>query len=57
MVLVNPRNFIVGNHRAMRMDTDDEVVNQRRVLVASLRIGMQQLSTVDGQAVVTVRYV
>ena len=57
MVLVNPRNFIVGNHRAMRMDTDDEVVNQRRVLVASLRIGMQQLSTIDGQAVVTVRYV
>jgi HK97 family phage prohead protease/HK97 family phage major capsid protein len=56
MVLVNPRNFIVGNHRAMRMDTDDEVVNQRRVLVASLRIGMQQLSTFDGQAVVTVRY-
>lgn len=56
-VLVNPRNFIVGNHRGMRMDTDDEVVNQRRVLVASLRIGMTQLTSNEGAGVVTVRYV
>ena len=56
-MLVNPRNFIVGNHRGMRMDTDDEVVNQRRVLVASLRIGMTQLTSNEGAGVVTVRYV
>jgi HK97 family phage prohead protease/HK97 family phage major capsid protein len=56
MVLVNPRNFIVGNHRAMRMDTDDEVVNQRRVLVASLRVGMARLTSNEGSGVVAVRY-
>ncbi|NDC07516.1 MAG: hypothetical protein EBZ86_09420, partial [Synechococcaceae bacterium WB9_2_069] len=56
-VLVNPRNFIVGNYRGMRMDTDDEVVNQRRVLVSSLRIGMTQLTSNEGAGVVTVRYV
>jgi HK97 family phage prohead protease/HK97 family phage major capsid protein len=56
MVLVNPRNFIVGNHRAMRMDTDDEVVNQRRVLVASLRVGMTRLTSNEGSGVVAVRY-
>lgn len=56
-VIVNPRNFLVGQHRGMRLDSDDEVVNQRSVLVASLRIGMTQLSTVDGNGVACVRYV
>jgi len=56
-VLVNPRNFVVGNHRAMRMDTDDEVVNQRRVMVASMRIAMSQLTSNEGAGVITVRYV
>ena len=56
-VIVNPRNFLVGTHRGMRLDSDDEVVNQRSVLVASLRIGMTQLSTVDGNGVACVRYV
>ncbi|NDH36332.1 MAG: phage major capsid protein, partial [Betaproteobacteria bacterium] len=51
-VVVNPMNFLVGTHRGMRVDSDDEVVNQRSVLVASMRIGMTQLSTVDGQGVV-----
>lgn len=56
-VIVNPRNFLVGTHRGMRLDSDDEVVNQRSVLVASMRIGMTQLSTVDGDGVACVRYV
>jgi HK97 family phage prohead protease/HK97 family phage major capsid protein len=55
-VIFNPRNFLVGQHRAMRLDSDDDVVNQRSVLVASMRIGMTQLSTVDGQGAVTIRY-
>ena len=55
-VIVNPRNFLVGTHRGMRVDSDDEVVNQRSVLVASMRIGMTQLSTTDGHGVVAVRY-
>lgn len=56
-VIVNPRNFLVGTHRGMRLDSDDEVINQRSVLVASMRIGMTQLSTVDGNGVACVRYV
>jgi len=56
-VLVNPRNFIVGNHRAMRMDTDDEVINQRRVLVASMRIALSRLTSNEGSGVIAVRYV
>lgn len=55
-VIVNPRNFLVGQHRGMRLDSDDEVINQRSVLVASLRVGMTQLSTVDGNGVACVRY-
>ena len=56
-VIFNPRNFLVGTHRGMRLDSDDEVINQRSVLVASMRIGMTQLSTVDGEGAVAVRYV
>jgi HK97 family phage prohead protease/HK97 family phage major capsid protein len=55
--IVNARNFIVGNQRGLRVDTDDLVERQSRVLVASMRMGMTQISTVDGQAVSTIRYV
>jgi HK97 family phage prohead protease/HK97 family phage major capsid protein len=57
MVIYNPRNFLVGTHRGMRVDSDDDVVSQRSVLVASMRVGMTQLSTTDGAGIVTVRYV
>ncbi|NBX56559.1 MAG: phage major capsid protein, partial [Betaproteobacteria bacterium] len=50
-VVVNPMNFLVGTHRGMRVDSDDEIVNQRSVLVASMRIGMTQLSRIDGEGV------
>jgi HK97 family phage prohead protease/HK97 family phage major capsid protein len=56
-VIVNPMNFLGGTHRGMRVDSDDIVAEQRSILVASMRIGMTQLSTVDGQGVATVRYV
>jgi len=55
-VIFNPRNFLVGTHRSMRIDSDDEIVTQRSVLVASMRVGMTQLSTIDGEGAVTVRY-
>jgi len=41
----------------MRIDTDDEVVNQRRVIVASMRIAMTRLTSNEGSGVVAVRYV
>jgi HK97 family phage prohead protease/HK97 family phage major capsid protein len=38
-------NFLVGNQRGLRFDTQDLVETQRKVLVASLRTGMVQLTT------------
>lgn len=40
----NPANYIIGNQRGLRVDTQELVESQRRVLVASLRVGMTQLS-------------
>lgn len=52
-----PANFLVGNQRGLRVDTDSLVETQRRVLVASLRTGLVQLTTNLGPAVSTLRYV
>lgn len=52
-----PGNFLVGNQRGLRVDTDTLVETQRRVLVASLRTGLTQLTTNLGDAVSTLRYV
>lgn len=56
-VVVNSANFIVGNQRGLRMDTQDLVETQQRVLVSSLRTGMTQLTTNLGQAVSAFRWV
>jgi HK97 family phage prohead protease/HK97 family phage major capsid protein len=53
---VAPANFLVGNQRGMRFDTQELVETQRRVLVSSLRTGMTQISTVNGQAVSVLRW-
>jgi HK97 family phage prohead protease/HK97 family phage major capsid protein len=49
-------NFLVGNQRGLRFDTQDLVETQRKVLVASLRTGMTQLTTNNGQAVSVLRW-
>jgi HK97 family phage prohead protease/HK97 family phage major capsid protein len=49
-------NFIVGNQRGLRFDTQDLVETQRKVLVASLRTGLTQISTVNGMGVSTLRW-
>lgn len=40
-----PGNFLAGNQRGLRMDTQELVETQRRVLVASLRTGMTQVTS------------
>ena len=45
-IAVNPRNFVVPRLRGMTVESDYEVANQRRVLVASQRIGFTDL--IDG---------
>jgi N4-gp56 family major capsid protein len=52
-----PANFLVGNQRGLRVDTDDLIETQRRVMVASLRTGLTQVTTNYGQGVSTLRYV
>jgi hypothetical protein len=53
----NPGNFLIGNQRGLRIDTQDLVETQRRVMVASLRTGMTQVTTNLGPAVSALRYV
>jgi len=43
-----PGNFLAGNQRGLRMDTQELVETQRRVLVASLRTGMTQVTGNQG---------
>lgn len=52
-----PANFIVGNQRGLRFDTDNLVETQRQVLVASIRTGMTQLTTNLGAGVSALEYV
>ena len=42
-VAVNPRNFVLPRLRGVTVESDYEVINQRRVLVASQRIGFTDL--------------
>ena len=45
-IAVNPRNYVLPRLRGVTVESDYEVVNQRRVLVASQRIGFTDL--IDG---------
>ena len=56
-ICFNPGNFIVGNQRGLRIDTQDLVETQRKVMVASMRTGMTQVSTNLGAGVSAQRYV
>jgi len=45
-IAVNPRNYVLPRLRGVTVESDYEVINQRRVLVASQRIGFTDL--IDG---------
>ena len=45
-IAVNPRNFVIPRLRGVTIESDYEVANQRRVLVASQRLGFTDL--IDG---------
>jgi hypothetical protein len=49
-------NFLAGNQRGLRFDTQDLVETQRKVLVASLRTGITQVTTNNGQGVSVLRW-
>ena len=56
-VCVAPANFLIGNQRGLRIDTQELVETQRRVMVASLRTGMVQVTSNYGAGVSALRYV
>ena len=49
-------NFLVGNQRGLRVDTQDLVETQRRVMVASLRTGLTQVTNNYGVGASVMRY-
>jgi hypothetical protein len=55
-ICIAPGNFIAGNQRGLRFDTQDMAETQRKVLVASLRTGLCQLSTTNGMGVSALRW-
>ena len=55
-ICIAPGNFIVGNQRGLRFDTQELVETQRRVLVASMRTGLAQVTTNLGAGVSTLRW-
>jgi HK97 family phage prohead protease/HK97 family phage major capsid protein len=55
-ICLNPGNFIVGNQRGLRIDTQELVETQRRVMVASLRTGMTRITNNLGNAVTAHTY-
>lgn len=55
-IAVAPANFLVGNQRGLRIDTQELVETQRRVMVASLRTGMVQVTSNYGAGVSALRY-
>ena len=57
VIAVAPGNFVVGNQRGLRFDTQELVETQRRVLVASLRTGMTQVTTNQGIGVSALRWI
>ena len=56
-IAVNTNNFMVGNYKGLNVESDYNVEYQSRLLVATLRTGFQQISTVDGQAVSCQRWI
>ena len=55
-ICIAPGNFIVGNQRGLRFDTQELVETQRRVLVASLRTGLTQVTTNLGNGVAVLKW-
>lgn len=55
-ICVAPGNFLVGNQRGLRLDTQELVETQRRVMVASLRTGMVQVTSNLGAGVSKLLY-
>jgi len=56
-VIVNQNNFLVGRYKGLRVESDYSVENQQRLIVASQRLGFQQISSVLGAGVATFKWI
>ena len=56
-VIVNQNNFLVGRYKGLRVESDYSVENQQRLIVASQRLGFQQISSVLGNGVATFKWI
>lgn len=56
-IAVNTSNFIAGNQRGLRFDTQMLAETQRMALVASLRTGLTQLTSAQGQGVTKLTWI
>lgn len=56
-VVVNQNNFLVGRYKGLRVESDYSVENQQRLIVASQRLGFQQVSAVQGNGVATFKWI
>lgn len=56
-IAINPNNFMVGNYKGLTVESDYLVEKQSTLLVATLRMGFQQVSDTDGEAVACARWV
>ncbi len=55
-VAVAPRNFIFGQYKTLRVETDTDVEKQRRILVATQRLAFQQISSTNGNGAGTLKW-
>lgn len=55
--LVNQNNFLVGRYKGLRVESDYSVENQQRLIVASQRLGFQQISSVEGNGVSVFKWI
>jgi hypothetical protein len=56
-VIINQNNFLVGRYKGLRVESDYSVENQQRLIVASQRVGFQQISSVEGNGVCSFKWI
>ena len=53
---IAPANFMAGNQRGLRFETGDLIETQRKAMVASLRTGLIQTTSAQGEGVSTLEW-
>lgn len=54
--VVNAGNFLRGNYKGLRNESDYQVEYQQRLLVSSMRVALQQITTTNGSGVSVLKW-